>query len=80
MSRLDTDRQKELEPERISIAKESIEAYGYQVTQKDKRLEFWFKGYLVYMFPYTGWHSGKSIKDGRGLQKLLTQINPLNQQ
>jgi len=35
------------------------------------------KGSLVLYFPYSGWASGKTIKAGRGLKNLLSQIkNP----
>jgi len=26
------------------------------------------------VWPYTGWFSGKGVKDGRGIKKLLKQI------
>ena len=31
-------------------------------------------GFKIHFFPYTGWHTGKGIKDGRGLQNLLKQL------
>lgn len=80
MARLNTDRQKELEPKRMEVAIESIEAFGYEIHFKDdSRISFMFKEKQVTLYPYSGWHTGKSIKDGRGLQKLLTQINPTKQ-
>jgi len=79
MARLNTERQEKLEPTRILNAKESIEAFGYEVYEGGKALTFIFKNEQVTFFPYSGWATGKSIKDGRCLQKLLTQINPLNQ-
>jgi hypothetical protein len=33
-----------------------------------------FKNELVKFFPYSGWHTGKSIVDGRGIKKLLAQL------
>lgn len=37
-------------------------------------IEFIFKGHSIRLFPYSGWHTGKSIKDGRGIEKLLKQL------
>jgi len=37
-------------------------------------LEFMFKGAKVKYFPFTGWASGKSIKDGRGFKNLINQL------
>lgn len=76
MSRLDTERQKELEPERIGYAIQKLHEVGIEYTRlvDNNCLEFKFKGCTVKLFPYSGWHTGKSIKDGRGLQKLLNQL------
>lgn len=75
MARLNTERQHELEPRRIQYAKEAIDKLGYVITYEDKtKLQFEFKGETVTLFPYSGWHSGKSIKDGRGIEKLIEQI------
>lgn len=40
----------------------------------DTELEFEWKGNAIKFWPYSGWHTGKGIKDGRGLQKLLDQL------
>jgi hypothetical protein len=75
MARLDIERQLELEPKRMAYAKHQIEAKGYKVTEvSNSKLIFEFMGHYVYFFPYSGWHSGSTIKDGRGLKKLLRQI------
>lgn len=76
MARLNKRRQEELEPKRFQNAWESILAYGYSVNcvNDPKVIEFTFKGENVKFYPYTGWATGKSIKDGRGLQNLLKQI------
>ena len=75
MSRLNKDRQTELEPRRMENAIAKISALGYDVTVGDnKDLCFTYKGSIVVFFPYSGWHSGKTITDGRGLQNLLKQI------
>lgn len=76
MARLDTDKQKELEPKRMEYATQQLHAAGiksvFAVT--DKCLEFDFKGEKIKFFPYSGWATGKTIKDGRGIHNLLKQI------
>ena len=73
--RLDIERQKELEPKRLAYAKEQITALGFEILYEDeKEIRFRFKGEVVKFFPYTGWATGKTIKDGRGLNNLLKQI------
>lgn len=75
MARLDKDRQNNLEPKRLEFAKSEIVKLGYTIIfESDTRLDFEFKGKKVCFFPYSGWHSGSTIKDGRGLNKLLQQI------
>ncbi len=74
-NRLDQDKEAALQPERMKFAKEQIEKLGYTITFEDKtRLEFIFRNELVKIFPYSGWCTGKSIVDGRGIHKLLNQI------
>jgi len=75
MSRLDLQRQKRLEPKRMEEAKRRIGAkipklYG----QTSNSISFDYKGQKVVYYPYSGWASGKSIKDGRGLENLLKQL------
>jgi len=75
MARLDTDRQKELEPNRIEFAKAEITKLGYAITYEDgTKIQFEFKGKAVTLFPYSGWHTGSTIQDGRGIHKLIKQI------
>lgn len=76
MARLDKQKQDRLEPQRMSYAKNKIESLGYKVIQiGDNELDFGFKGEVVKFFPYSGWATGKSIKDGRGLNNLLNQLS-----
>lgn len=76
MSRLDKDLQAELEPKRMLFAKNCIEKLGYKIFMQDEhKLQFSFKDEIVTLYPYSGWHTGKSITDGRGINKLLTQIS-----
>lgn len=75
MSRLDTERQQKLEPKRIDFAKNKIKELGFEITYEcDSRLDFMFKGHLIKFYPYSGWHTGKTIMDGRGINNLVTQL------
>ena len=75
MSRLDTDRQKELEPKRMEFARQQLEKLGYKIiSQTETEITFDYDNKRVHYFPYSGWHSGSSIVDGRGWTKLLKQI------
>lgn len=78
-TRLNQERENTLQPLRMSAAIEKISKLGYNVTQiNDTLLQFKypndFSGRDVNYFPYSGWASGATIKDGRGLKKLLKQI------
>jgi len=73
--RLDQEREAKLQPKRIATAKKSISDLGFSVfNETTTSLQFNFKGSVVTYFPYSGWASGKSIQDGRGLENLLNQI------
>lgn len=74
-NRLDQEREKELQPERIEYAKKQIETLGYEIAfSNETEIQFLFKGNVIRFYPYSGWHQGTGIKAGRGLQKLLTQV------
>lgn len=75
MARLNQERQEKLEPLRFQKAKEEIQKLGFEINHENsKMLNFYHKDELIFFYPYSGWHSGKSIKDGRGLENLLKQI------
>ena len=75
MARLDQERQERLEPQRVKGCKDKLESLGYEVRQiAGDLLEFTYKGNNIKFWPYSGWHSGKGIKDGRGFSNLLRQI------
>lgn len=84
MARQNIELQKKLEPKRIEYAKKELEKLGIEITFKcGTRLDFIWKGEKVEIYPYSGWHTGKSIKDGRGIDKLLKQLktkSPICQQ
>jgi hypothetical protein len=73
-NRLNQEREKKLEPKRMNTAINEITKLGYSVHSDDKSIYFDFKGSTITYWPYSGWASGKTIKDGRGLKKLLDQI------
>lgn len=75
MSRLNQERQEELEPKRMEYAKNKLQELGYTVTFSGKAtITFIYRGHVVHFFPYSGWASGKTIKDGRGLDNLIKQL------
>jgi hypothetical protein len=79
MSRLDQQRESTLQPKRVEYAIEQISKLGYKVEQKsDDCIEFIFGGQVIRFYPYSGWATGKTINDGRGIANLLKQITPLN--
>lgn len=75
MSRLNKERQAALEPNRMQYAIAEISALGYDVHHEDERkIKFMFKGSEITFYPYSGWASGKTINDGRGIKELLNQL------
>lgn len=75
-NRLDIDRQNDLQPKRMEFAKEQLVRAGYEIIYEDAtKIKIMHRGNEITLFPYSGWHTGKGIKDGRGLRNLLSQIN-----
>ncbi len=74
-NRLNQERESELQPKRMEVAIQAIQNLGLQILQTDDtKIIFIYKDHSVSFYPYSGWHTGKTIKDGRGLQNLLNQI------
>lgn len=74
-NRLDQEREKELQPIRIQTAIDKIKECGCEILHTDETtVIFLFNGQRCTIWPYSGWHSGKTIKPGRGLSKLLRQL------
>ena len=66
---------RELEQKRMEYGEWQIIEAGYDVSKINRsKLQFEFKEETVYYFPYTGWFSGKSVRDGRGIKNLIKQI------
>lgn len=73
--RQDIERQKRLEPKRMSVAIDKLAKLGFEITYQDNvKIQFLFKGETVTYYAYSGWAAGKSIKDGRGIDNLLNQL------
>lgn len=76
MARLNQEREALLQPQRMQGCKAKLEKLGFQVTEVDPTmLEFEWLGATIKFWPYSGWHTGKTIKDGRGFANLLKQIS-----
>lgn len=74
-NRLDKEREARLQPLRIQTALVELDKVGIlEFETDDTTIKFKHKGETVTYHPYSGWASGKSIKDGRGLQNLLKQL------
>lgn len=74
-SRLDQEREEQLQPARVQSCKKKLESLGFKVTlEGETKLVFDYKDSPVNFFPYSGWHSGKTIQDGRGFSNLLKQL------
>ena len=75
MARLDIERQIELEPKRIDYAKNKLKELGFGLIHENSRMiKFIYKDAVITFYPYSGWHTGKTIKDGRGIDNLLKQL------
>ena len=70
------ERRQHKESGRISYAKSKLEEMGivYIYNESIKALEFIYKGCIIRFYPYTGWATGRTIQDCRGLGNLLKQI------
>lgn len=73
------ERQEQLEPGRIIYAKKMLKEIGYIAEQVNERaIKFNYNGEPVVLYPYSGWFTGKTVKDGRGIYNLLRQITKWN--
>jgi len=74
-NRINQEREDKLQPLRMDKAVKELEKRGFEVSHDETRIDFIFNGKSVLYFPYSGWASGSSIKDGRGLSRLLRQLD-----
>ena len=70
------ERRLKKEPYRVKYAIDKLRKLGYDAHYREdqKCLEFIHRGGIVRFYPYTGWHTGKAIREGRGINKLLKQL------
>ncbi|MGB0896863.1 MAG: hypothetical protein ACPGRW_06045 [Flavobacteriaceae bacterium] len=63
------------EPKRFNYALDAFKKLDIEITSINaSQINIIHKNEIIRFFPYTGWHSGKSIKDGRGIKKLINQL------
>lgn len=75
MSRLNTERQQKLQLPRMEYAIDQLTGRDFEITHRDDvEIQFEYKGATIKYFPYSGWATGRTIKDGRGLENLLKQL------
>jgi len=74
--RLNQERQHRLEPQRIEHAIKVLEGRGYTVIPNytERSVRFEHLGATVIFWPYSGWFTGRTVNDGRGLQNLLHEL------
>jgi len=69
------EKQEIQEPIRMQYAREQLTRLGYEVAQIGPHaLRFTFNGQPVTLYPYSGWFTGKTVKDGRGIDRLIKQV------
>jgi len=74
--RLDQERESKLQPKRYNHAVKELTSRGFLIEiLDDTQFRFLFKDEWVNYYPYSGWASGKTIKDGRGFDNLIKQLN-----
>ena len=74
--RLDQEREQRLQPERLERAEKKLDELCLPVIYKSgNEIRFKFKGGIVIYHPYSGWHSGNTITDGRGYKHLFKQLD-----
>ena len=73
-NRLNQEREALLQPKRIEACLKELERRGFKCESDNTKIVFMLNGNKIQFFPYSGWHSGKGIKDGRGFQNLLRQL------
>jgi hypothetical protein len=75
MKSMSQARRQKVEPSRMEVATEKVSELGYDVNSDDgQSLTFELNGNTIRIFPYTGWFSGKGVKDGRGIFNLIEQL------
>lgn len=73
-NRQDQEREARLQPQRMESTAAELMGMGYEVECDETKITFTHKGRKVTFFPYSGWHTGKTIEDGRGWDHLFKQL------
>lgn len=68
------EQRRAIEPKRMLYAIDRLSQKGFTPVVHGSYIEFEYKGSIVKFFPYTGWATGKTIKDGRGINNLIKQL------
>jgi len=73
--RLNIEKQEKLEPVRMEYAKNQIKSLGLEIEYETSNvIHFLYNKNRIILYPYSGWHSGKGINAGRGIDNLLKQL------
>ena len=74
--RLNQEREQELQPKRMEYAKQKIQEKGFEIHEENSLyIKFVYRESEITFYPYSGWATGKTIKDGRGINNLISQLN-----
>jgi hypothetical protein len=74
-NRLDQEREQKLSPVRRDYAIKQLFDVGIiDIYRDETKIQFDFKGSKVTLYFYSGWFTGKGIRDGRGIDMLLKQL------
>lgn len=71
-----TERIKEMQKKRMMYAHERLTTLTDVDILKitEKKIIFMFKGKVNAIYPFSGFFNGKSVKDGRGIDSLVQQL------
>ena len=68
-------RKETLQPKRIQFAIAALKRIGITETEADNTsVSFKHKGNTIKLYAFTGWYSGKGVKDGRGIANLINEL------
>lgn len=74
-NRLDQEREARLQPIRMRTSITKLIGVGItDMTHDETMIQFEYNKQLISFWPYSGWHSGKGIVAGRGIDKLIKQL------
>lgn len=74
-NRLNQEREAKLQPKRMKYVMQELKKMNMNpIKMSDNSIQFLFKGSIVDFYPYSGWATGKTIKDGRGWNNLKDQL------